>query len=144
MQDLTLVGHIGFNIKYRKKKHKHTPTHTPTNKNCFAFQHFKYNISVKHDEKHPQSKFVGNQFVGTLRLRFDVWGLFIMFFWNMVMETLIRTKVKFDDVTLQYSIEPRGLYDRSNFWVSHWPLGLSSVYTFIDMLSTRKKVPILI
>ena len=31
----------------------------------FAFQHFKYHISVEHDEKPPQSKFGGNQFMGT-------------------------------------------------------------------------------
>ena len=32
--------------------------------NTFAFQHFEYYASVKHDEKRPQSKFSGNQFMG--------------------------------------------------------------------------------
>ena len=30
----------------------------------FAFQHFGYHVSVEHDEKHPQPKLGGNQFMG--------------------------------------------------------------------------------
>ena len=33
-------------------------------KKFFAFQRFGYHISVRHDEKHPQPKFGGNQFMG--------------------------------------------------------------------------------
>ena len=33
-------------------------------KNFFAFQRFGYHVSVEHDEKHPQSKFGGDRFMG--------------------------------------------------------------------------------
>ena len=33
-------------------------------KNFFAFQRFEYHVSVEHDKKHPQPKFVGNLFMG--------------------------------------------------------------------------------
>ena len=36
-------------------------------KNCFVFQRFEYDVSVEHDEKHPQPKFGGNRFHGAPR-----------------------------------------------------------------------------
>ena len=42
-----------------------------------------------------------------------------MFYWNIVMKMLKCKKRKFDDVTLQYSIEEGREFmpDRYNFWV---------------------------
>ena len=33
-------------------------------KTFFAFQRFGYDVSVEHDEKHPQSKIGGDRFMG--------------------------------------------------------------------------------
>ena len=33
-------------------------------KTFYAFQRFGYHVSVEHDEKHPQSKFDGDRFMG--------------------------------------------------------------------------------
>ena len=33
-------------------------------KTFFAFQRFGYHVSVEHDEKHPQSKYGGDPFMG--------------------------------------------------------------------------------
>ena len=35
-------------------------------KTFFAFQRFGFHVSVEHDEKHPQSKFGGDWFMGAL------------------------------------------------------------------------------
>ena len=49
-----------------------TQTHNPNYKKVVKlishqglyFQHFGYHVSVRHDEKHPQPKFGGNQYMG--------------------------------------------------------------------------------
>ena len=40
-----------------------------------------------------------------IHVKFGVSGFFIMFYWNMVMKMLKCKKRKFDDITLQYSLQ---------------------------------------
>ena len=52
-----LVWRIEWTIEYRAMTSQKTLFF------FFAFQHFGYHVSVEHDEKHPQPKFGGNQFM---------------------------------------------------------------------------------